>query len=54
MTVVLVMVEGRIAGELVGEEISKEALLHMSYARHEEQAQPVTGHAAAQSVGTGT
>lgn len=33
---VLVMVEGRIAGELVGAEISKESLLHMSYARHEE------------------
>ena len=28
----LVMVEGRIAGELVGEKITKEALLHMSYA----------------------
>lgn len=51
---VLVMVEGRIAGELIGQEISKEALLHMSYARHEEQANPVIGHAAAQSAGTGT
>lgn len=28
----LVMVEGRIAGELVGEAITKEALLHLSYA----------------------
>ena len=36
---VLVMVEGRIVGELVGEEISKESLLHMSYARHEERAE---------------
>jgi ABC-type sugar transport system ATPase subunit len=29
---VLVMVEGRIAGELVGENITKEAILHLSYA----------------------
>jgi ABC-type sugar transport system ATPase subunit len=35
---VLVMVEGRIAGELVGEAVTKEALLHMSYAHESEVA----------------
>ena len=33
---VLVMVEGRIVGALVGEEITKEALLHLSYAHGQE------------------
>ena len=33
---VLVMVEGRIVGALVGAEITKEALLHMSYAHDQE------------------
>ena len=51
---VLIMVEGRIAGELIGEEISKEALLHMSYARREDTMEQVTADVAAQPAGTGT
>ncbi len=42
---VLVMVEGRIAGELVGEAITKEALLHLSYAHDEAQPSGTPGPA---------